>query len=100
MYKRFSKGQETEKRVYEGKLYRPLTEEQIQMIHETSMKVFEEIGVCVKYAPARELWKKAGAVVDDETGVCKIGRDVVEDCVKKAPGEFVQYGRNPKNDIH
>ena len=88
------------KRVYEGKLYRPLTEEQMQMIHNASMKIFEEIGVCIKYAPARELWKKAGATVDDSTGVCKIGREVVEDCIKKAPSEFVQYGRDLKNNIH
>ena len=91
---------EIEKRVYEGKLYRPLTEEQMQMIHNASMKIFEEIGVCIKYAPARELWKKAGATVDDSTGVCKIGREVVEDCIKKAPSEFVQYGRDLKNNIH
>ena len=60
---------EVEEKIYEGKLYRPLTEEQMQMIHEASLKIFEEIGVCIKYAPAREYWRKAGAVVDDVTGV-------------------------------
>ena len=92
--------QEQEKQVYEGKLYHPLKDEDIKMIHEASMKLFKEIGVCVKYAPAREYWKKAGAIVDDKTGVCKVDRDIVEECIKRAPGEFTQYGREPKNDIH
>ncbi|MDY2985516.1 MAG: trimethylamine methyltransferase family protein [Synergistes jonesii] len=90
---------EVEKKIYEGKLYRPLTEEQMQMIHEASLKIFEEIGVCIKYASAREYWRKAGAVVDDVTGVCKVGREIVEECIKRAPGEFTQYGRVAKNNI-
>ena len=66
-FRRANQGQE--KKIYEGKLYRPLNEEQMKMIHEASMKIFEEIGVCIKYAPAREYWKKAGAIVNDDTGV-------------------------------
>lgn len=31
---------------------------------------------------------KAGAVVNDTTGVCKIGREVVEDCIKKPRGNL------------
>ena len=53
-----------EKIVYEGNIYRPLTEGQIEEIHNTSLKIFEEVGVCIKSAPARELWRKAGAVVE------------------------------------
>lgn len=91
--------EQTKKVIYEGKLYRPLTEEQIRMIDDASMHIFEEIGVCVKYAPAREYWKKAGALVNDETGVCKIGREIVRDCIKKAPGNFTQYGRIDKHNV-
>lgn len=97
-FRRANQGQE--KKIYEGKLYRPLNEKQMKMIHEASMKIFEEIGVCIKYAPAREYWKKAGAIVNDDTGVCKIGREVVEECIRLAPGEFTQYGRSEKNNVY
>lgn len=90
----------SEEKIYEGKLYRPLNEEQMVMIHNASLQLFEEVGVCIKYPPAREIWKKAGAIVNDETGVCKIGREVVADCIEKAPGEFIQYGRVPKDNVY
>ncbi|MDO4561501.1 MAG: trimethylamine methyltransferase family protein [bacterium] len=87
------------KQVFEGNLYQPLTEEQMAAIHQTSLKIFEEIGVSIKYKPARDLWRKAGALVDDETGVCRIGREIVAHCIAAAPKEFVQYGREPKYDL-
>lgn len=90
----------TEKKIYEGHLYKPLALEQIEMIHEASLKIFEEIGICIKYPPARELWRKAGAIVNDETGVCKIGREIVQHCIETAPSEFVQYGRELKNNVY
>ena len=88
-----------EKIVYEGNIYRPLTEGQIEEIHNTSLKIFEEVGVCIKSAPARELWRKAGAVVDENTGICKIGKEIVDYCIAAAPKEFTQYGRDPRHNI-
>ena len=47
-----------------GGRYKPLTDEDILRIHETSLKVFDEIGIQVNSAPARELFMQAGAQVD------------------------------------
>ena len=80
-------------------LFRSLTEGQIEEIHNTSLKIFEEVGVCIKSAPARELWRKAGAVVDENTGICKIGKEIVDYCIAAAPKEFTQYGRDPRHKM-
>ena len=38
-----------------------LTQNDIEKIHETSMKILEEVGVVFSYEPAREMLKKHGA---------------------------------------
>jgi trimethylamine--corrinoid protein Co-methyltransferase len=42
----------------------PLSQKEVLSIHETSMRVLEEVGVHVEYEDALDLLKKAGAVVD------------------------------------
>ena len=65
--------------------YRPLTTEEIEKIHKTSMKVFEEVGVLVGYGPARELFRKAGAKVDESSGTVWVPSGLVEELVDRAP---------------
>ena len=47
-----------------GGQYKPLNEQDIKKIHETSMKVFSEIGVQVNFDEARGLFGDAGAEVE------------------------------------
>ena len=68
-----------------GGQYRPLTEEDIAKIHETSMRVFAEIGVQVNYSEARELFKNAGAEVEESSRVVKVPSDLVQKLISKAP---------------
>ena len=51
--------------------YKPLTEENIQKIHATVLKVFAEVGVQVNYDEALELFRKAGAQADPDTRIVK-----------------------------
>ena len=48
-----------------GGHYKPLSDEDIERIHQTSLGVFSEIGVEVNFPEALELFKKAGAFTDD-----------------------------------
>jgi trimethylamine--corrinoid protein Co-methyltransferase len=87
------------KTVLNGGLYKPLTKEGILAIHKTSLDVFEQVGVKIAYRPVLDLWKKAGAEVDGETMTARIGREVVERCIRSAPSEIRLCGRDPDNDI-
>ncbi len=86
--------------VYEGGLYRPLSPDSLQAIHNTSMDVFEKVGVKVAYPPVLDLWKRAGAeVVDKENKIIRMDRNVVEKCVRSSPSEVTLCGREPRHDL-
>jgi len=82
----------------EGGSYRPLTDEDIKQIHETVMRVFEEIGVQVNSAAALEYFQKASATV--EGNVVRMSRDMVMELVNRAPAEVTLHGRTPENHLH
>ncbi|MGD8915443.1 MAG: trimethylamine methyltransferase family protein [Syntrophobacterales bacterium] len=82
-----------------GGQYRPLTEEDIARIHETSMRVFAEIGVQVNFAEARELFRHAGAEVEESSRVVKVPPDLVEGIISKAPSMVTLCGRGENNEL-
>ncbi len=69
-----------------------LDDESVQAIHDTSIRVLEELGIEVLSARARELFAQAGAIVDGE--IVRIGRDIVESALATAPSEFTLTSRN------
>ena len=75
-----------------------LTQEQVERVHEGSLEILSEVGLMVRYAPARELFRKHGAEVDAETNRVKFPRAVVEKYIKVLPPKFTFHGRDPKYD--
>ena len=73
-----------------------LTQEQVERIHQASLEILEEVGLKVRYEPAREVFAKHGCSVDGER--VKLPRDVVEKYRKMAPPTFTFHGRDPKFD--
>lgn len=82
-----------------GGSYKPLNDDDIKKIHETTMKVFSEIGVQVNFDQALELFKKAGADVDEDSKIVRVPEDLVEDLVKKAPSKITLYGRDEDGEL-
>jgi trimethylamine---corrinoid protein Co-methyltransferase len=73
-----------------------LTQEQVEKIHDASLEILEEVGLKVRYEPARELFKKHGCSVEEER--VKFPRTVVEKYRKMVPSSFTFHGRDPKFD--
>ncbi len=73
-----------------------LTQEQVERIHDASLELLEDVGLKVRYEPARELFKQHGCIVDGER--VKFPRVVVEKYRKMAPSTFTFHGRDPKFD--
>lgn len=86
-------------RVEDG-LYRPLSAKDVVQIHETSMRVFEEVGIRVKNAEARELFARAGARVDRESAVVRMEADLVMDIIDRAPSMVHLYGQRREHTLH
>lgn len=76
-----------------------LSEEQVQQIHRAALDILGKTGVLVKAPAARELLRRAGAVVDESSMICRIPAGLIEAALKKAPSEFTIYARNPKFDV-
>ena len=83
-----------------GGQYRPLTDEGIRRIHESSLTLLSEIGVEVHSRLAFEAFRQKGATCDPAKKLVKISRAMVEDAVAKAPKRVVLCGREEKHDLY
>jgi trimethylamine--corrinoid protein Co-methyltransferase len=81
----------------EGGSYKPLSEEDIAKIHDTSMRVIEEVGFQVNSDKALTFFWDAGAEVDGR--IVRLPRETVMDLVARAPSEVTLYGRQPQHHI-
>ncbi|CAD0184757.1 trimethylamine:corrinoid methyltransferase [Ruegeria sp. THAF57] len=59
--------------------------EQIADMHETALRLLQELGIKVLLPEARRIFAAAGAKVDEQTEMVFIGRDIVETAVASAP---------------
>jgi len=76
-----------------------LSENEIEAIHNASLRVLEKTGIKVMSKPALDILKKAGAKVDYETGHATLHRNLVEEALKMAPRTVKYCARNPKYDF-
>lgn len=77
-----------------GGQYTPLTQEDIDRIHQASMEVFEEVGVQVNYPAALERFAAAGAKIDRSTNIVKMSAAQVATLLTTAPQEITLCGRD------
>ena len=82
-----------------GGQYKPLSDQDIEKIHKTSLRVFTEVGIQVNFPEARELFRNAGAEVDDASRVVKLPQDLVEELVNKAPSVIHLCGRAENGEL-
>jgi trimethylamine--corrinoid protein Co-methyltransferase len=71
--------------------------DQIETIHQASLKVLEDIGMDFLLPEATERLKAAGAEVEGER--VRIPRAMVEKALSTAPSRFTFHARNPDNHL-
>lgn len=69
-----------------------------ELVHATSLKWLERIGVMVKSQKVLAMLEQAGASVDHGKGVARIPESMVKDAVAKAPKRINLGARDPKNE--
>jgi trimethylamine--corrinoid protein Co-methyltransferase len=72
-----------------------LSQEEVDQIHAASMEILGQVGIKVPYQTARDYYREAGAVVDDEAETVKIPEKLVDWAVVQAPSEFKLFGGDP-----
>jgi len=82
-----------------GDSYKPLTEEAVSRVHQTAMRIIEEIGFEVNSKIALEIFEQAGARVDHEKRRVRLPQEKVLGLIRKAPSEIKLCGQDEKHDI-
>ncbi len=76
-----------------------LSEDQLEAIHETSLRIIEELGIELMSARARKYFADAGADVDHASGLVKVDRGLIAETIRSAPSEFALTPRNPERRV-
>jgi trimethylamine--corrinoid protein Co-methyltransferase len=76
-----------------------LSEDEKAGIHERTLKILAETGVQVNTETGRQVLKKAGAEVDENTKIVRFPRVLVEESLRLAPKEFTLGARRPGWDL-
>ncbi|MEM6277268.1 MAG: trimethylamine methyltransferase family protein [Pseudomonadota bacterium] len=74
-----------------------VSDDEAHAIHETSLRVLEELGMRVLLPEARAIFASGGARVADD--MVFIGRDMVEAALATAPKSFPLKGAGPERDL-
>src|SRR6185295_19456474 len=77
-----------------------LSAEQVERILTAAFQVLEEAGLEIRIVAARDLYRAAGALVDEDTQIVRLGRDLVEAHLKLAPKRFVLHASNAARHLH
>lgn len=84
-----------------GEIYRPLSEDQIATIHERALDLLEDCGMTYEDGldDVLQVLGAAGCTVDQGIKRIFFPRQLVIEMVAKAPGNFILYSRDGKNDL-
>lgn len=77
--------------------YQIISQKELEMIHENSLRIMEEVGIIITYEPARQVYAKHGATLDGSR--VRFPRALVEQAIRSAPSSFTLHARNPKYNI-
>ena len=74
-----------------------LSDNEVEQIHEASLRILKETGIRVLSEKVRNLLAENGAEIDGES--VKIPKPMVEEAVRRAPREITLGARDPKCDL-
>ncbi len=76
---------------------RAVSDDQLEAIHEASLRVLAEVGVDMLHPEARRLLAAAGATVEEER--VRFDPEMVMATIATAPSAFTFHGRRPERDV-
>jgi trimethylamine--corrinoid protein Co-methyltransferase len=82
-----------------GGFYQPLSRSDVERIVEAATEVLERTGIEVLPSPCREVFRAAGARVDDAANRVFIGPELVEQGLARAAKTVLLAGRDPAHDL-
>lgn len=74
-----------------------ITPDQLDEIHENTMRIMAEVGIIMPYDHAKELLKQHGCTIEGD--LVKFPRELVEEAIRTAPDHYTLYSRNPQKNV-
>lgn len=74
------------------------SEDQIAAMHSGALRILQELGIKVLLDEARGIFRQAGALVDEDSQMVRIGRDIVEAALARAPRSIRLRAANPARE--
>jgi len=86
----------------QGGQYCPLSSEQIETVHEASLKILEKTGITYEQGleDTVQMLEENGAGIDRDRRNITFPKDMITEHVAKAPKKVILCGQDPKNDLH
>ena len=76
-----------------------VSEDELESIHNASLRVLEEMGIDFMHEDARAILKKAGADVKEGSERVRFDRNLILEAIKSCPSEFTLHARNPERNV-
>jgi len=78
---------------------RILSEDQVEAIDMASLRVLEQTGIEILSPRARQLFKAAGAEVDEAAERVRLPAGLVNEQIRTCPSDWVLHARNPARNV-
>ena len=75
------------------------SEDEVEALHNASLRVLQQTGICVLHEQSRSIMQQAGAEVDTNTNMVRFDAELINTYIAKAPPSFVMHARNPKHNV-
>ena len=82
--------------------YQPVAvaaDDQLEAIHQSSLKVLAETGLRVLLPEARRIMQEAGAEVDESSEQVRFDPDLIMEKIATVPSQFTLHARNPEHSV-
>jgi trimethylamine--corrinoid protein Co-methyltransferase len=87
---------QTEEFFMKSSRFEVLSEKEITKIHEHTLEILEEVGIKVEVKKMRGILADIGCTVNEKTKIVTFPPQVVDEYIKKAPGEILLCGADPE----
>jgi trimethylamine--corrinoid protein Co-methyltransferase len=78
---------------------RLISDDEVEALHQAALTILETIGVRCAVKEARDLFARAGAIIDDTDNRVRVGREIIAQALATVPSGFTLTPRNPARAV-
>ncbi len=78
---------------------RAFSDDAVAAMHDSALRVNESLGIKVLLPEARALYRQAGALVDEDSQIVRLGREIIEQALRSCPRSFQGFGADPRRTV-